>query len=187
MWPSDAAPSRSHPDVRPEAQAHWTWQSDPLVRWSQPSAVLVAREHDDRPRPLIGHQEPPARRVQTEIARPVAIRRDHLLERKRDDLGPGEQQEHRQELEKHFVLMQIDWIRDEKAEAIMNRYGVTREQAPNLIGVLVNKEGVFLQDTTGESPYKQMWCIDRDRIGALMKSASKPIDASQLKAWMDSM
>ena len=96
-------------------------------------------------------------------------------------------EEHRQELENHFVLMQIDWIRDEKGEAIMDRYGVTREQAPNLIGVLVNQEGVLLQDTTGESPYKQMWCIDRDRIGTLMKSASKPIDASQLKAWMDSM
>ncbi len=97
------------------------------------------------------------------------------------------QDEHRAELEKHFVLMQIDWIRDEKAEAIMDRYGITREQAPNLIGVLVNQEGILLQDTTGESPYKQMQCIDRDRIGTLMKSASKPINSSQLKVWIDSM
>ena len=100
------------------------------------------------------------------------------------------QYENRMELEKHFILMQIDWIRDEKAESIMDRYGVTRDQAPNLIGVLVNQEGVLLQDTTGESPYKQMQpsqFIDRDRMGALMKAATKPIDPSQLKAWIDSM
>ena len=100
------------------------------------------------------------------------------------------QYENRIELEKHFILMQIDWIRDEKAEAIMDRYGVTRDQAPNLIGVLVNQEGLLLQDTSGESPYKAMQpsqFLDRDRIGALMKAASKPIDPSQLKAWIESM
>ena len=100
------------------------------------------------------------------------------------------QDENRKELEKHFVLLQLDWIRDSNADAILDRYGIARNEETGLVSVLVGKDGVLLDDTTGESPYKEMQpsqFIDRDRIGALMKAASHPMDAQQWKALFDSL
>ena len=100
------------------------------------------------------------------------------------------QDENRKELEKHFVLLQLDWIRDSNADAILDRYGIARNEETGLISVLVDKDGLLLHDTTGESPYKEMQpsqFIDRDRIGALMKAASHPMDAQQWKALFDSL
>ena len=100
------------------------------------------------------------------------------------------QDENRHELEKHFVLMHVDWIRDENAEAIAEHCSIERKEANSLISVLVNQEGLLLEDTTGESPYKEMrpsQYIDRDRVGKLMKAASHPLDASQWQALIDSL
>ncbi len=66
------------------------------------------------------------------------------------------QDENRKELEKHFVLMHIDWIRDDKADAVLDRYSINREESTGLVSVLVDRDGVLLHDTTGESPYKEM-------------------------------
>ena len=100
------------------------------------------------------------------------------------------QDENRKELEKHFHLMHIDWIRDNKADAILDRYGIASKEKTGLVSVLVDKDGVLLHDTTGESPYKEMQpsqFIDRVRIGDLMKAASRPMDAQQWKALFDSL
>ncbi len=100
------------------------------------------------------------------------------------------QDENRKELEKHFVMMQLDWIRDSKTDAILDRYSIVRNEETGLVSVLVDKDGVLLHDTTGESPYKKMQpsqFIDRDRIGALLKAASHPMDASQWKALLESL
>lgn len=100
------------------------------------------------------------------------------------------QQEHGQELEKHFVLLRIDWIRDERIDAILDRYSIARDSANQLIGVLVNHEGVLLQDTTGEAQYKQIepfQFVDRERIGDLMKATSKPINPAQWEKWLESL
>ena len=43
----------------------------------------IAREHDGGSRPLIGDEQPPARRIQAERAGLVAVGNDHLLERER--------------------------------------------------------------------------------------------------------
>ncbi len=100
------------------------------------------------------------------------------------------QREHRQELEKHFVLLQIDWIRDERIDAILDRYSIARDSANQLIGVLVNHDGELLQDTTGEAHYKHIepfQFVDRERIGDLLKAASKPINHPQWEKWLDSL
>jgi hypothetical protein len=100
------------------------------------------------------------------------------------------QEEHRKELEKHFVLMRVDWIRDENIGPIADRYSVVNNGEAGLASVLVNKEGIFLHDTSGDSPYKRMSSsqfIDRERIGALMKAASHPMDPSEWKALFDSL
>ena len=100
------------------------------------------------------------------------------------------QNENRKELEKHFVLMPIDWFRDKDANAIAERYSIPLNQEAGLVSVLVNKEGVLLEDTSGESSYSQMRpseFIDRERMGKLMKAASLPIDVEIWKALVDSM
>ncbi len=100
------------------------------------------------------------------------------------------QNENRKELEKYFVLMPIDWFRDKDAKAIAERYTIPLDQDAGLVSVLVNKEGVLLEDTSGESPYNRMRpseFIDRERMGKLMKAASLPIDEAQWKALVDSM
>ncbi|MCY2983851.1 MAG: hypothetical protein NTY15_09460 [Planctomycetota bacterium] len=100
------------------------------------------------------------------------------------------QNENRKELEKHFVLMPIDWFRDKDAKVIAERYSIPLDQDTGLFSVLVNKEGVLLEDTSGESPYGQMRpseFIDRERMGKLMKAASLPMDEVQRKELVDSM
>ena len=100
------------------------------------------------------------------------------------------QHEHRQELEKHFVLLRIDWIRDEGIDAILDRYSIARDSENQLIGVLVNHEGVLLQDTTGEAQYKHIEpfrFVDREHIGDLMKATSKPINPAQWEKWLESL
>ena len=100
------------------------------------------------------------------------------------------QDENRKELEKHFVLIHIDWIRDDKGDAVLDRYSINRKESTDLVSVLVDRDGVLLHNTTGESPYKEMQpfqFIDRDRIEALMKAASHPIEAQQWKTLFDSL
>jgi hypothetical protein len=100
------------------------------------------------------------------------------------------QNENRKELEKHFVMMPIDWFRDKDAKAIAERYTIPFDQDAGLVSVLVNKEGVLLEDTSGESSYSQMRpseYIDRERMGKLMKAASSPIDEEIWKELVDSM
>ena len=69
--------------MRSKAQAGGTRCRNPVVRRRQPATLPNAREHDDGSRPLIGDEQPPARRIQAERARLVAIGKDHLLERER--------------------------------------------------------------------------------------------------------
>src|SRR5437773_3335837 len=66
-----------------EPQADGAWYREPLARGRQPAVVGIAPEHHDGVRPLIGDEQPPPARIQTEIARPVALGGDHLLERER--------------------------------------------------------------------------------------------------------
>ena len=100
------------------------------------------------------------------------------------------QDKHRTELEKYFVMIQFDWVRDENIDAILERYNISRNQDKLFISVLANKDGELLEDTTGESQYKNLLpsqILDRDRIGAVMKAASHPIDASQLKSLLEAL
>ena len=100
------------------------------------------------------------------------------------------QEENRKELEKHFVLMRVDWIRDENVGAIADRYSVVNNGETALASVLVNKEGLLLHDTSGDSQYKRMSSsqfIDRERIGTLMKTASHPMEPSEWKTLIDSL
>ena len=100
------------------------------------------------------------------------------------------QEENRKLLEKHFVLARADWIRDENVMALADRYSVVNRGEAELVSVLVNKDGLFLHDTAGESPYNQLRSsrfIDRERIGALMKAATSPISPSEWKTLVDSL
>src|SRR5947207_3427799 len=67
--------------LRPEPQADGTRHRDPLVRRGQLTAPLVPSEHDDGIRPLVCHEQPPPGRIEAEIAWPVALRGDDLIER----------------------------------------------------------------------------------------------------------
>lgn len=93
------------------------------------------------------------------------------------------QEENRKELEKHFVLLQIDWLRDEDADAMADRFGVVKNYENRLDCVLINKEGRQLQEQQMQSTQ----FIDRVRIGSLLNATNKPIDPSKTKAWLDSM
>lgn len=93
------------------------------------------------------------------------------------------QEENREELEKHFVLLQIDWLRDEHADAVADRFGVVKNYENRLDCVLINKEGRQLQEQQMQSTQ----LIDRVRIGSLLNATNKPIDPSKTKAWIDSM
>src|SRR5690349_12188051 len=76
----DSRPSLSA-RVHQKPQAYWARQREPLGYLCQPPSFLITAEHDNGVRPLIGDEQPPARRIKTEIARPVAVRRDYLVER----------------------------------------------------------------------------------------------------------
>src|SRR6185436_19507552 len=73
----DAARHRS-PCMCTEPQTDRTRQRNRLLRRSQPAALLVPTEHDDRIRLLVGDEQPPPARIEAEIAWPVPTRRDHL-------------------------------------------------------------------------------------------------------------
>lgn len=100
------------------------------------------------------------------------------------------QEENRAELKKHFVLLRMDWQRDENADAMADRFGIANKEENRLVCVLVNKEGRLLHDTMGETKYKEMESsrfIDRKRIGALLYATSKWIDPGKIMGWVESM
>src|SRR5256885_1966592 len=74
--------SRAH-GRRQEPQAHRTRYRDPLARGCQPAGVRVALEHDDGVGALIGDEQPPPGAIQAEIARPIALCGDRLVEHER--------------------------------------------------------------------------------------------------------
>src|SRR5437660_1386849 len=77
--------TRGGPSSSSEPQANRTRYRDPLrgARGCQPTSVRVAREHDNGVGPLIGDEQPPSGRIQAEIARPMALCGDRLVERER--------------------------------------------------------------------------------------------------------
>src|SRR5690348_10090113 len=66
--------------VRSEAEAHGIWQLEPPTPRREASGRLLPRKDDDRARLLIRGDEPMPRRVQAEVAWPVAFRADALLQ-----------------------------------------------------------------------------------------------------------
>src|SRR5438128_12675668 len=87
--PSAWAPARSQwlfsraPRRRQEPQANRTRYRDPLARGCQPAVVRVAPEHDYGVGALIGGEQPRPGWIQAEIARPIALRGNHLVEHER--------------------------------------------------------------------------------------------------------
>src|SRR5436190_4474361 len=73
-------PPRVRSRRRQEPEADRTRYHDPLARGCQPAGVRIAPEHDHGVGPLIGDEQPPTGRIQAEIARPVALRGNHLVE-----------------------------------------------------------------------------------------------------------
>jgi len=90
------------------------------------------------------------------------------------------QDENREELEKHFVLLQIDRLRDENADAMADRFGFVMNSENRLDCVLINKAGRQLHEISSQF-------IDREQIEVMMKATSKPIDPAKTKAWLDSL
>src|SRR6266513_259825 len=76
-------PPRVRSRRRQEPEADRTRYRDPLARGCQPAVVWIAPEHDNGVGPLIGGEQPPPGRIEAEIARPVALCGDHLVEQER--------------------------------------------------------------------------------------------------------
>src|SRR2546430_10074457 len=66
-----------------EPQADGAGYRDPLARGRQAAVVRIAPEHDYGVGALIGDEQPSLGRVQSKIARPIALRGDHLGEHER--------------------------------------------------------------------------------------------------------
>src|SRR3989442_9535000 len=76
-------PPRVRSRRRPGPQADRTRYRDPLARGGQPAVVRIAPKHHDGVGALIGGEQPPPGGIQAEIARPIAICGDHLVQHER--------------------------------------------------------------------------------------------------------